>query len=143
MYKRIIDGIIKKKEEESIQQANQRHLETTKYNSNKLLIGYISTIITGKNEKLTQMISGAPRLFIRSQGNMLCDIETGQKYPLVLIGDLATQNVKCVLERNLEPFVSTCLDAIDEIGVKYGAFLSKNQAKDILNRQIKLNSLTI
>ena len=114
-----------------------------------LLIGYVSTIIIGKNKRLTKMTLNAPKLFMRIQGGrLLKDIETGEKYPLIPIGGVSVRDakldakldVKCVLERDLEPFTSTCLDAISEKGVKYGAFLTKNQAKEILNRQMELNT---
>lgn len=149
MYKRIIGEIVKQKEEERIQQANQNYIETTNHNSNMLLVGYISTIIIDKNKRLTKMTLNAPKLFMRIEGGrLLKDIETGEKYPLIPIGGVSVRDakldakldVKCVLERDLEPFTSTCLDAINEKGVKYGAFLTKNQAKEILNRQMELNT---
>ena len=146
MYKNLISKIIDQKVEQNnqirIQQANQKRVENAKFNPNNLLVGYISKVVDDRDNKLSRLIANSPRLFIRIKDDMLQDIETGKNYLLVLSNQHPNKNIPCVMERDLEPFIATCLDALVEKNIKYDNVLTKNQAKDILNRQTKLNSLS-
>lgn len=145
MYKNIISKIVDKKVEENnqakLQQAHQKRLENAKYNSSRLLVGYVSKIVVGRDNCLVKLMSNNLRMFVRINDNILQDIETGKKYPLILIKQSPKQNEVCVMERDLEPFTSICIEALDEQNIEYESVLTQNQAKDILTRQTRLNCL--
>ena len=145
MYRNLINKIVEEKVQQNNQitkqQASYRRIENAKYNSSDLLIGYVSKIINDSNNRLSKLISNTPKIFVRVKGAMLQDIETGKEYPLILTEESPKQDVLCVLENDIEPFVSVCLQTFAEKGIEYDVTLSKNQARDILYRQAKLDSL--
>ena len=145
MYKNLISKIVAGKvaadAQKQKQEINQRRIENIKYNSGSLMLGYVSKIIVYSNGKESHMVAHTPKVFVRVKENILQDIETGKLYPLVLTGQQPQQDLLCVLERDIEPFVSTCIEVFDEKGIDYDSTLTSNQAKSILNRQSKLNEL--
>ena len=144
MYKNIINKVVDQKVEQKnqnrVQHANQKRIENAKFNPSNLLVGYVSKMVSDSDNRLMQMMSYNPRVFIRVKEDILQDIETGKNYPLVFTNQTPKLNIMCVMEKNVEPFVSTCLDAFNEKGIDYNTIITKNQAKDILDRQRRLNT---
>lgn len=145
MYKNLIDKIVEERIEQNnqrkIQQANQRRIENAKFSTSSLLVGYVSKVVDNGNNRLMKMVSSSPKMFVRIKNDMLQDIETGINYPLILTSQYPMLDTRCVMEADVEPFVSTCIDAFNEKGIDYGTELTKNQAKEMLSRQARLNEL--
>lgn len=147
MYKNIISQIVEEKVRQNnqiaIEQANRNRIENAKYKSSDLMVGYLSKVVEGRNGRLVKMMSNTPKMFVRVKADMLQDIETGNTYPLIFVDKSPKQGVSCVMEIDIEPFESTCLEAFAKNGLEYDVTLSKNQARDILYTQTRLNSLDV
>lgn len=146
MYKNFINKAVEARVQQNImdaqKQAKQRRIENAKYNSSNLLVGYISKVVDDGSGKLIKMTSATPRVFVRVN-SMLQDIETSNKYPLYTNYKVAQQNTPCVIENDVQTFVSSCFDAFNTMQMEYDVILSKSQVVDVLKMQSKINDFNI